>query len=81
MLAQVRRSPLRRHDEAKAAPCDPQIRAIGWDDEIDLRGMPRDNPRACLSFTLEGDCDGQWTVEMRVLADHFHPIRFERRQG
>jgi hypothetical protein len=52
-----------------------------WLDEIEMRGMPRDNPRVSLFFTLHGDGDGQWTVEMRALSDRFHPIRFERRQG
>jgi hypothetical protein len=50
-------------------------------DEIEMRGMQRDDPRLSLFFMLHGDGDGQWAVEMRVLSDRFHPIRFERRQG
>ena len=52
-----------------------------WLDEIEMRGMQKDDPRCRLFFTLHGDGDGQWTVEMRVRADRFHPIRFERHQG
>lgn len=52
-----------------------------WLDEIEMRGTPKDNPRVSLFFMLDGDDGGQWIVEMRALADRFHPIRFERCQG
>ena len=52
-----------------------------WLDEIEMRGMQKANPRLSLFFVLEGDDGGQWTVELRVSPDRFHPVRFERRQG
>lgn len=52
-----------------------------WLDEIEMRGMREDSPRVRLFFTLDGDGDGQWTVEMSALPDRFQPVRFERRQA
>ena len=50
-----------------------------WFDEIDMRGL---KPGACLlSFTLEGDDGGLWTVEFVDRHEQFWPVRFERRQG
>lgn len=53
-----------------------------WLDEINLRDLPREAPFLCqMHFTLYGDGDGMWTVDLVVRDKEFRPIRFERLQG
>ncbi|MGU3362247.1 hypothetical protein ACLBWX_18120 [Methylobacterium sp. M6A4_1b] len=53
-----------------------------WLDEIEFRDHAGSDPVCyALHFTLEGDTDGLWSVDMRALADEHRPFRFERRQG
>lgn len=52
-----------------------------WLEEIEMRGMRNNRPRCGFFFTLDGDDGGQWTVDMAVWPDRFHPIRLERNQG
>ncbi|KQP31859.1 hypothetical protein ASF49_10560 [Methylobacterium sp. Leaf104] len=53
-----------------------------WLDAIEFRDHAGSDPLCyALHFTLEGDADGLWSVDMRVLADAHRPFRFECRQG
>lgn len=50
-----------------------------WFEEVELRKL---KPDTCqLSFTLYGDGDGLWSVEMVARHGTFWPVRFERQQG
>lgn len=51
-----------------------------WLDEIDLRACSTDRPVIPLSFTLDGDDNGLWMVDVRLAHDSYWPIRFERLQ-
>jgi len=64
-------------DRAKACGKDEEP---WWLEEVEFRASAP-VPRYYISFTLDGDDGGMWSVEMLVNNGEHRPVGFERRQG